>query len=154
MKKDLQFRIRPMTEEDYDQAHDLWMTIHGFGIRSIDDSKEGVGRFLRRNPNISAVAEVEGKIVGTILCGHDGRTGSFYHVCVHEDYRRRGIGKAMAIFCMKALQNEKVNKVSLVAFVGNELGNKFWHEEGWTMREDVNTYDFILNDANITRFNS
>lgn len=60
----------------------------------------------------------------------------------------------MAIFCMKALQNEKVNKVSLVAFVGNELGNKFWHEEGWTMREDVNTYDFILNDANITRFNS
>ncbi|MCR5396931.1 MAG: GNAT family N-acetyltransferase [Lachnospiraceae bacterium] len=154
MKKDLQFRIRPMTEEDYDKAHDLWMTIHGFGIRSIDDSKEGVGRFLRRNPNISAVAEAEGKIVGTILCGHDGRTGSFYHVCVHEDYRRRGIGKAMAIFCMKALQNEKVNKVSLVAFVGNELGNKFWHEEGWTMREDVNTYDFILNDANITRFNS
>ena len=152
MKKDFEFKIRPMTEKDYEEAHDLWMTIHGFGIRSIDDSKEGVGRFLKRNPNISAVAEVEGKVVGTILCGHDGRTGSFYHVCVHEDYRRCGIGKAMAIFCMRALQEEHVNKVSLIAFRENELGNKFWHEEGWNMRQDVNVYDFVLNEDNITNF--
>ena len=36
-----------MTIEDYEQVHDLWMKIHGFGIRSVDDSKEGVERFLR-----------------------------------------------------------------------------------------------------------
>lgn len=39
--------IRTMTIEDYEQVHDLWMKIHGFGIRSVDDSKEGVERFLR-----------------------------------------------------------------------------------------------------------
>lgn len=154
MEKDFKFNVRSMKEEDFEEAHNLWMTIHGFGIRSIDDSKEGVLRFLKRNPNTSAVAEVDGKIVGTILCGHDGRTGSFYHVCVHEDFRRRGIGKSMAIFCMRALQEEKVNKVSLIAFTGNTIGNKFWHEEGWNMREDVNVYDFILNEENITNFNS
>ena len=150
---EIDFKIRPMQIEDYDEVHALWMTIHGFGIRSIDDSKEGVKRFLKRNPEISAVAETEGKIVGTILCGHDGRRGCFYHVCVHEKYRRHGIGKAMAIFCMRALQKEHINKVNLVAFKTNQLGNQFWHEEGWSMREDLNTYDFTLNEENITNFN-
>lgn len=149
---DFQFTIRSMEESDYGGVHALWMTIHGFGIRSIDDSKEGVLRFLKRNPGISAVAEVDGKIVGSILCGHDGRRGCFYHVCVEEAYRRHGIGKEMAIFCMRALQKEKINKVSLVAFKKNQIGNAFWHEEGWSMREDLNTYDFTLNEENITNF--
>ena len=149
---DFEYKIRPMTELDYEGVHALWMTIHGFGIRSIDDSKEGVVRFLNRNPNISAVAESDGKIVGSILCGHDGRRGCFYHVCVEEAYRRHGIGKEMAIFCMRALQKEKINKVSLVAFKKNQIGNSFWHEEGWSMRDDLNTYDFTLNEENITNF--
>ena len=73
--------IRVMTIEDYDEVYKLWKKIRGFGIRSIDDSKEGVERFLRRNPTTSFVAVKEGKIVGSILCGHDGRQGSLYHVC-------------------------------------------------------------------------
>ena len=48
-----QFTIKPMTIEDYDGLHALWMTIHGFGIRSIDDSREGVERFINRNPGTS-----------------------------------------------------------------------------------------------------
>ena len=86
-------------------------------------------------------------------CGHDGRRGCLYHVCVHEDYRKNGIGKAMAVACMRALQKEKINKVSLIAFKSNELGNHFWKDAGWCFREDLNYYDFTLNEANITRFN-
>lgn len=67
--------IRVMTIEDYDGVYALWKKIRGFGIRSIDDSREGVGRFLKRNPTTSVVAEKDGKIVGSILCGHDGRRG-------------------------------------------------------------------------------
>ena len=74
--------IRVMTIEDFDQVHALWMSIKGFGIRSVDDSKEGIERFLKRNPTTSVVAEEDGKIVGAILCGHDGRRGCLYHVCV------------------------------------------------------------------------
>jgi GNAT superfamily N-acetyltransferase len=99
-----QFTIKPMTIEDYDGLHALWMTIHGFGIRSIDDSREGVERFINRNPGTSVVAIGEdGAVVGGILCGHDGRRGCLYHVCVREDYRRLGIGKAMVVHCMNAL---------------------------------------------------
>ena len=79
--------IRVMTIEDFDQVHALWMSIKGFGIRSVDDSKEGVERFLKRNPTTSVVAEEDGKIVGAILCGHDGRRGCLYHVCVDVNHR-------------------------------------------------------------------
>ncbi len=139
--------------EDYDKVYALWMSIKGFGIRSIDDSKAGVERFLIRNPSTSVVAESEGQIVGAILCGHDGRRGCFYHVCVHEDYRKHGIGREMAVFAMKALQAEQINKVSLIAFTNNEVGNRFWKSAGWKFREDLNYYDFTLNEENITRFN-
>ena len=149
---DTNFTLRVMQLEDYENVYKLWMTIDGFGIRSIDDSEAGVARFLRRNPTTSVVAEVEGKIVGAILCGHDGRRGCFYHVCVHQEYRKHGIGKAMAVFCMKALQEEEINKVSLIAFQKNEGGNQFWRKVGWTFREDLNYYDFTLNEENITNF--
>lgn len=141
-----------MKIEDYEEVYDLWQSIHGFGVRSIDDSKEGIARFLKRNPTTSVVAVENEKIVGAILCGHDGRRGCFYHVCVHEDYRQRGIGKDMAVTCMKALQAEDINKVCLIAFKKNEVGNVFWKSVGWTFREDLNYYDFTLNEENITNF--
>ncbi len=149
----MNYEIRVMTPEDYEKVYELWMSIHGFGIRSIDDSREGVERFLRRNPSTSVVAVCDGRIVGAILCGHDGRRGCMYHVCVHENYRKNGIGKAMAVACMRALQAEQINKVNIIAFKSNEVGNQFWQGEGWTFRDDLNYYDFTLNEANITRFN-
>ena len=146
------FTLRVMQIEDYENVYKLWMTIDGFGIRSIDDSEAGVARFLKRNPTTSVVAEANGKIVGAILCGHDGRRGCFYHVCVQKEYRKHGIGKAMAVFCMKALKEEEINKVSLIAFQTNEGGNQFWKKVGWTFRDDLNYYDFPLNEENITNF--
>lgn len=137
---------------DYDNVYALWMTIQGFGIRSIDDSREGVARFLRRNPTTSVVAEEDGEIVGSILCGHDGRRGCLYHVCVREDFRRRGIGKAMVVHAMEALRKEQISKVSLMAFTKNDIGNAFWNTIGWTERLDLNYYDFVLNEENITTF--
>lgn len=145
--------IRAMTIEDYDEVKALWMTIRGFGIRSVDDSREGVELFLKRNPGMSVVAIEDDHVVGAILCGHDGRRGCLYHVCVDEKYRMHGIGKAMVVHCMNALKAEKINKVSLIAFTKNDIGNAFWHCIGWTERDDLNYYDFTLNEANITAFN-
>ena len=46
-----------------------------------------------------------------------------------------------------------INKVSLIAFTKNDIGNAFWKQIGWTKREDLNYYDFVLNEDNITKFN-
>lgn len=148
----METKIRSMTIEDYPAVKALWQSIRGFGIRSIDDSGDGVARFLARNPGISVVAEREEEIVGAVLCGHDGRRGCLYHVCVKNGCRRQGIGKAMVVFCMEALKREHINKVSLIAFTKNDAGNAFWKEIGWTKREDLNYYDFVLNEENITAF--
>ena len=145
--------IRIMTMEDYDGVYALWTKIRGFGLRSVDDSREGIDRFLKRNPSTSVVAVEDGKVVGSILCGHDGRRGCLYHVCVDEDYRRRGIGKAMVVRAMEELKREHINKVCLIAFTRNDIGNAFWNTIGWTKRLDLNYYDFVLNEKNITAFN-
>jgi len=144
--------IRAMKIEDYDGVYVLWNHIKGFGIRSIDDSREGIERFLKRNPTTSVVAEEDGKVIGGILCGHDGRLGCMYHVCVDPSHRRQGIGKAMVVYAMEALKAEHINKVTLIAFTQNDIGNAFWNTIGWTKREDLNYYDFTLNEKNITAF--
>lgn len=145
--------VRGMTIEDYEGVLALWMSIKGFAIRSVDDSREGVERFLNRNPLTSVVAIEDGQVVGAILCGHDGRRGCMYHVCVAEQYRMKGIGKSMVVYAMDALKNQGINKVSLIAFTENDVGNAFWRRIGWTKREDLNYYDFTLNEANIIAFN-
>ena len=144
--------IRIMKKEDYEGVHALWLSIKGFSIRSIDDSREGVEKFLKRNPDTSIVAEDKGEIIGAILCGHDGRRATFYHVCVREDRRKQGIGKAMVVMAMNALKRENINKVALIAFTRNDVGNAFWKSIGWKQRTDLNYYDFVLNADNIESF--
>ena len=145
--------IRVMTTDDYPEVHDLWMTIHGFGIRSIDDSPEGVARFIHRNPTTSVVAELDGRIIGSILCGHDGRRGCLYHVCVAEGYRKHGIGQQLVQFCLEALKAEGINKDNLIAFKTNEVGNRFWQGLSWSLKDNANYYECVLNEDNVTTFN-
>lgn len=152
--------IRAMQKDDYDAVYELWCDIKGFGIRSVDDSKENILSFIERNPNLSVVAALDeakngfekGKIIGSILCGHDGRTGGFYHVCVHSAFRKLGIAHQMTKYCLQALKKEKINKIALIAFKNNDLGNEFWRHYGFTLREDANYYDLSLNDDNSTHF--
>ena len=144
-------QILPMRESDYDAVRALWLTIRGFGIRALDDSREDVVRFIRRNPTTSVVAMVGGRIVGSILCGSDGRQGALYHVCVAREYRRKRIGTRMVGYCMQQLKEMGINKVGLIAFTSNEAGNAFWKQIGWK-KSDVNYYEFVLNEENITHF--
>ena len=143
--------LQPMTIDDYEEVRALWMTISGFGIRALDDSREDIDRIIRRNPTTSVVARVDGRIVGSILCGSDGRQGALYHVCVAKPWRRHGIGTMMVAYCMRELSSMGINKVSLIAFRRNDVGNAFWKNIGWT-QSDVNYYEFILNENNITQF--
>ena len=147
-----EIRIQPMTVADYDDVRALWMTIRGFGIRSLDDSPADIRRFILRNPTTSVVARAGNKIVGSILCGSDGRQGALYHVCVAREYRRCGIGTRMVGYCMQQLKLMGINKVSLIAFTSNDAGNAFWNKIGWTKKTDVNYYEVVLNQENITHF--
>lgn len=144
--------LRAMVKEDYEQVHALWERMSGFAVRSLDDSYPFVARFLQRNPTTSVVALDGDKIVGSILCGHDGRQATFYHVCVEPEYRKHGLGHTMVNYCLAALAEEGISKAMLVAFNDNEGGNAFWKSIGWTPREDLNSYEFMLNKENILHY--
>ena len=64
------------------------MSCEGMGLNNLDDSKEGIGRFLNGNPDTCFVAELENVIIGVILTGNDGRRGYIYHTAVNPKYRR------------------------------------------------------------------
>ena len=129
--------IRVMTIEDYDGVYELWMGTPGMGLNETDDSRDGINKYLRRNPETSFVAEDNGKIIGVILSGHDGRRGYIHHTAVLPEYRNQGIAGRLADNVMNALDKEGINKVALVAFEKNKIGNDFWESIGFTVRDDL-----------------
>ena len=130
-------KIRVMTIEDYEEVYQLWLNTPGMGLNSIDDSKTGIEKYIKRNPTTCFVAEIEEKIIGVIMAGHDGRRGFIYHTAVLPDYRKQGIAKKLVDSAMDVLNKEGINKVALVVFERNELGNEFWEHIGFTERNDL-----------------
>lgn len=140
--------IVEMKISNYQDIFKLWTSTPGMGLRNLDDSKEGIDKFLRRNPTTNFIAEEDGKIVGSILCGHDGRRGYVYHTAVDMRYRGKGIGKKLVNSVINALKCEGINKAALVVFTNNEVGNGFWRTMGWEKREDLNYYNLSFNKEN------
>ena len=129
--------IRSMKIDDYDAVYALWLSCPGMGLNNIDDSRAGIGKYLKRNPNTCFVAVEGGRVVGAILAGHDGRRGYISHTAVAPDCQRRGIGGQLVAAALDGLKSEGIAKVALVAFARNEAGNAFWERQGFTVREDL-----------------
>lgn len=130
-------KIRIMNISDYEQVYALWLSCVGMGLNNLDDSKEGIERYLKRNPETCFVAEEEQKIVGVILAGNDGRRGYIHHTAVSPDHRHRGIAAKLVDKAMDALKELGINKAALVVFSKNADGNAFWEKNGFTSREDL-----------------
>ena len=132
-----EFGIRAMTIDDYEKVYALWMSCKNMGFNNLDDSRDGIAKYLRRNPSTCFVAERGESIVGVILSGHDGRRGFIHHLAVAEDCRRKGIATELLDCAVSSLAAEGINKVALLVFNRNEAGNAFWEKNGFTRREDL-----------------
>lgn len=141
--------IRLMTLADYYAVYTLWTTTAGMGLRSLDDSKEGIAKFLLRNPNTNFVACSDGAIIGVILSGHDGRRGYIYHAAVTPYHRAQGIGTQLVDTALNALKNEGINKVALVVYENNTIGNDFWQRVGFDARPDLVYRNKSINEKNL-----
>lgn len=133
--------IRPMTIEDYDEIFAMWQITTKRAL-SEADSRENIEFYLKRNPGMSQVAVADGKIVGTVLCGHDGRRGFIHHMAVAEDYRRHNIASKMAKTALTALQKDGIAKTHIFCYTNNNLGQSFWTALGWKKRDDVYVFSY------------
>ena len=129
--------IRKIKIEDYDNVYDLWMSCVGMGLNNLDDSKEGIDKFIQRNPDTCLVAEKDSQIIGVIMVGNDGRRGYIYHTAVRPNYRRMGIAGKLVDEAMNELSALGINKAALVVFDRNSAGNAFWKTQGFTVRDDL-----------------
>lgn len=138
--------IRQMILNDYDLVFALWRNTPNMGLRSLDDSKEGIAAFLKRNPDTCFIALDGESVVGVILCGHDGRRGYIYHTVVHPGHRRQGIGTALIDAAVAALQKEGITRVCLNVMESNEKGKQFWQNRGWEKKDFLGFYSKSITD--------
>lgn len=138
--------ISVMTIHDYETLFALWRDTPNMGLRTLDDSKEGIARFLRRNPGTSFTAREDGRLVGAILCGHDGRRGYIYHTVVLPAYRGQGIGSRLVEQAVEALRSEGITRVCLNVMETNERGKGFWTGKGWEKKDFLGFYSKAITD--------
>ena len=146
-KKD--FAIKQVTIDDYDQISELWNSTEQSrrALNPVDDSREGLERYLKRNPNTCFAAVQDGRIIGVILTGHDGRRGIIHHMCVHPEFRRMGIAAQLVSLAEDALKKEGIQKVFGLVFTDNEAGNLFWEKQGYSLRTNLNYRNKSLNNG-------
>lgn len=138
--------IQVMSIDDYPCLFSLWQNTPNMGLRSLDDSKEGIFLFLKRNPNTSFVAYEDNKLAGAILCGHDGRRGYIYHTVVLPEYRQRGIASSLIEAAVNALREEGITRVCLNVMETNEQGKTFWINRGWEKKDFLGFYSKAITD--------
>ncbi len=147
----MEIKIRPVVINDYDLIFELWNSTEQSrrALNPVDDSREGIEKYLKRNPSTCFLAynpENESKILGVILTGHDGRRAIVHHMCVHPDYRRKGIAHMLVMKAEEAMQMEGISKIFGLVFKDNEIANSFWEAEGYSLRTNLNYRNKSLND--------
>ena len=145
----MEYTVRQVTISDYDAIYKLWNSTEQSrrALNPVDDSREGIERYLKRNPNTCFAAVKDGKIIGVILTGHDGRRGIIHHMCIHPDYRRMGIAGHLVALAEEALKKEGIQKVFGLVFKDNDAANAFWEQQGYSLRTNLNYRNKSLNEA-------
>ena len=141
------YNVREITIDDYEAIYALWNCTEQSrrALNPVDDSREGIARYLERNPNTCFAAVIGDRIIGVILTGHDGRRGIIHHMCVHPDYRRMGIAAHLVSLEEEALKKEGIQKVFGLVFSDNETANQFWEKQGYSLRTNLNYRNKSLN---------
>jgi ribosomal protein S18 acetylase RimI-like enzyme len=129
------FAIRRMTIGDHRHAHRIWKNARGICVVA-EDSRGGIALYLSRNRGLCFVATVDREVVGTVLCGHDGRRGILRHLAVKPAFRNRGIGSALAARCLAVLSRQGIRKCNLYVMRDNPSGMRFWERMGYRLLDN------------------
>lgn len=128
--------LRPFVAGDIPEALALWRAADGVVLRDADGAAP-LRDYLRRHAASSFVAVSGSRVIGTVLCGHDGRRGYLYHLAVEAAHRGHGVGRALATRALDALRRDGIEKCHLMVVAGNAEARAFWSALGWQLRSDV-----------------
>ena len=138
-------QYRQLEISDHAALMALWRASAGISLREAD-SPANMERYLRRNPGLSFVAEDAGRVVASLMAGHDGRRGYIQHLAVADGHRRRGIAGRLLELCLAALADAGIEKSHVHVVRDNRDGIEFWSRRGWTPRTEIAMYSFVNGD--------
>jgi ribosomal protein S18 acetylase RimI-like enzyme len=134
-----------MKSSDYKYAVALWSSMPGIKVQeSGEDSAEGLSAFLDRNQGLSFTAKHNGRLIGTVMCGHDGRRGFIYHLAVAPEFRRMGIAKRLLELPLDGLRKAGIAKCGLFVLKDNDVGGAFYKAVGWQENDTTNVFSKML----------
>jgi putative acetyltransferase len=142
--------VRSFRVKDCDAVIAVWRRTEGVGLNE-SDTHHAIAAYLRRNPNLSFVVEKNGRIIGAVLCGHDGRRGYLHHLAVASRYRKHGIGRRLVTACLAKLRKAGIPKCNIFIFANNAAGMKFWTHTGWSLRTELRLMQIRLDDSRRAR---
>jgi N-acetylglutamate synthase len=136
---------QPFCKTDCQEVLDLWATIPGIHLHNNgEDSIDGIGFYLERNPNFSFIAKHNAKIIGAVMCGHDGRRGTIHHLAVDTQFRKKGIGKTLLQMSLTQLEKIGIKKCILFVLKENTAGEGFYKSLHWQEEYIVKIYAKVL----------
>jgi ribosomal protein S18 acetylase RimI-like enzyme len=140
-KNDVMFEYSEMNIKHFDEAYEIWKQSEEVAL-TIGDTKESFEKYLSRNPGMSYVCidKNSDSVIGTILCGHDGRRGFIYHLTVKKEFRGKSIGKTLLEKSISALKAEGIKRCMIMVKTSNDTGKNFWEKSGWNKRDDLIIY--------------
>lgn len=136
---------RSMNKEDCKDVLDFWANSPGVYLhKNGEDTVDGISAYLDRNPGLSFIAELDGQIIGAILCGHDGRRGIIHHLAVDNKYARSGIGKKLLRLSVEQLKANNIKKSMLFVLKENDIGEAFYKSLYWKEEDGVKIFAKVI----------
>ena len=133
----------PITSTDLKEVLDFWSQSPGVGLNE-SDTIERLNDFLLRNPGLSLIVRDEDRVIGAVLCGHDGRRGYLHHLAVATDYQGQGIGTRLIDTCLANLGQLGIWKCNIFVYADNEVGAAFWRARSWIDRVDLKVMQRVI----------
>lgn len=131
--------LHTFSNDHIQQAIALWDATDHVALSDADEP-DRLAAFIQRNPDLSFVALENDEVVGTCLCGHDGRRGYIHHLAVAPTHRRRGLGSQLLTRSLAALRTIGIDKCHALVFRANAHGELFWQPAGWERRDTLWVY--------------
>ena len=122
--------IRPFEAADREAVVALWAIV--FPDEPAWNESHGlIDRKLTVQPELFLLAELDGRIVGSIIAGFDGVRGWVHKVGAHPSYRRKGIAGQLMSAVEEGLRAMGCNKLNLQVREGNETAVRFYEDAGY-----------------------
>lgn len=136
--------IRPFTLEDSIAVIAIWKKCDL--VRPWNDPHKDIARKLQVNPELFLVAELNGRLAGTVMGGYEGHRGWINYLAVLPTFQKQGIGRALMETIEEKLLAMGCPKINLQVRSSNTAVIQFYGHIGYHIDEVVSLGKRLIPD--------